>query len=164
MESWEDHPSRGGTTRLYISGDTTDAIAAIFAGSPLEVIAIDGGPGAASALKMAYAAWTKGTTALLIAIHALAISEDVHEVLLGEWRRSQPELLSRSGRGMSSAAAKAWRWIGEMDEIAATFGAAGLPDGFHRAAADVYRNLEQFKDDSNAPSGPELARHLLPNK
>lgn len=145
VESWEDHPSRGGTTRLYISGDTTDAIAAIFAGSPLEVIAIDGGPGAASALKMAYAAWTKGTTALLIAIHALAISEDVHEVLLGEWRRSQPELLSRSGRGMSSAAAKAWRWIGEMDEIAATFG----------AAADVYRNLEQFKDDSNAPSGTE---------
>jgi 3-hydroxyisobutyrate dehydrogenase-like beta-hydroxyacid dehydrogenase len=154
-------PQQAGTTRLYISGEAWETVADIFAGSPLEVIAMEGGPGAASALKMAYAAWSKGTTALLTAIHALAISEDVHEELLAEWRRSQPELLSRSGRGMSSAAAKAWRWIAEMEEIAATFAAAGLPDGFHLAAADVYRKLEQFKDDPNAPSGSELARYLL---
>jgi 3-hydroxyisobutyrate dehydrogenase-like beta-hydroxyacid dehydrogenase len=154
-------PQQTGTTRLCVSGDATETVADIFAGSPLEVIAIEGGPGAASALKMAYAAWSKGTTALLTAIHALAISEGVHEVLLAEWQRSQPELLNRSGRGMSSAAAKAWRWVGEMDEIAETFEAAGLPGGFHRAAADVYRKLEQFKDDANAPSGAELARYLL---
>jgi 3-hydroxyisobutyrate dehydrogenase-like beta-hydroxyacid dehydrogenase len=157
-------PQQTGTTRLYVSGEATETVADIFARSPLEVIVIGGGPGAASALKMAYAAWSKGTTALLTAIHALAISEGVHEVLLAEWQRSQPELLNRSGRGMSSAAAKAWRWIAELEEIAATFAAAGLPDGFHLAAADVYRKLEQFKDDANAPSGAELARHLLPSK
>jgi hypothetical protein len=38
-----------------------------------------------------------------------------------------------------SAAAKGWRWSGEMEEIADTFAAAGEPDGFHRAAAEVYR-------------------------
>jgi 3-hydroxyisobutyrate dehydrogenase-like beta-hydroxyacid dehydrogenase len=155
-------PRQAGTTRLYISGTATEKVAELFAGSSLEVVAIEGGPGAASALKMAYAAWSKGTTALLTAIHALALSEGVHEELIAEWRRSQPELLNRSGRGMSSAAAKAWRWIAEMEEIAATFSAAGLPDGFHMAAADVYRKLEQFKDDANAPGGSELARHLLP--
>ena len=157
-------PKQPGTTRLYVSGDATKTVEDVFAGSPLEVIAIEGGPGAASAIKMAYAAWSKGTTALLTAIHALAISEDVHDELLAEWQRSQSELLSRSGRGMSSAAAKAWRWVAEMEEIAATFAAAGLPDGFHLAAADVYRKLEQFKDDADAPNGAELARHLLPGK
>jgi saccharopine dehydrogenase-like NADP-dependent oxidoreductase len=37
------------------------------------------------------------------------------------------------------AASKGWRWIAEMEEIAATFAAVGVPDGFHRAAAEVYR-------------------------
>jgi hypothetical protein len=39
-----------------------------------------------------------------------------------------------------SADAKGWRWVGEMEEIADTFAAAGQPDGFHRAAAQVYRD------------------------
>jgi hypothetical protein len=85
----------------------------------------------------------------------------VHDALMAEWRRSQPELLVRSDRGLPGAAAKAWRWVGEMEEIAATFASAGLPDGFHLAAAEVYRHLEQFKDDPDAPGGAELARHLL---
>ena len=117
----------------------------------------------ASALKMAYAGWTKGTSALLADIIALALAEGVHESLVMEWERSQPGLLQRSERGLPSAAAKAWRFVGEMEEIAATFEANGLPDGFHRAAADVYRRLEQFKDDPNAPGGAELAKHLLPD-
>jgi hypothetical protein len=110
---------------------------------------------------MAYAAWTKGTTALLSAVHALALREGVHDALIAEWRQSQPELLARSDRGMSSAAAKAWRWVGEMEEIAAAFEAAELPGGFHHAAAEIYRRLEQFKDDDSAPGGAELARHLF---
>ena len=34
-----------------------------------------------------------------------------------------------------SAAGKGWRWVGEMEEIAAAFAADGLPPGFHEAAA-----------------------------
>ena len=49
-----------------------------------------------------------------------------------------------------------------MAEIAKTFGDRGLPDGFHLAAAEVYRRLERFKDDPDAPGGAELAQHLLP--
>jgi len=151
-----------GTTRLYLSGDQAPFVAQFLDKGNLEVICIEGGAGAASALKMAYAAWTKGTSALLADIHALALAEGVHEPLMAEWQRSQPELLARSDRGLASAAAKAWRFAGEMDEIAATFAADGLPDGFHRAAADVYRRLAGFKDDPDAPGGAELAQHLLP--
>ena len=94
---------------------------------------------AASALKMAYASWTKGSAALLLAARALARAEGVEEALLAEWGISQPGLAERSARAAGSAAAKGWRWVAEMEEIAAAMAAAGLPDGFHQAAAEVYR-------------------------
>jgi 3-hydroxyisobutyrate dehydrogenase-like beta-hydroxyacid dehydrogenase len=61
-------PARPGTTRLYLSGPEAGPVGALFAGTTLEAIALDGPPGAASALKMAYAAWTKGSAALLLAV------------------------------------------------------------------------------------------------
>jgi hypothetical protein len=88
---------------------------------------------------MAYASWTKGSTALLLAARALARAEAVEEALLAEWGTSGPGLAERSARAAGSAAAKGWRWVAEMEEIAAAMAAAGLPDGFHRAAADIYR-------------------------
>src|SRR5262245_30048821 len=63
---------RAGTTRLFLAGDQAERVARIFSGSPLDAIALAAPPPAASALKMAYAAYTKGTTALLLAIRALA--------------------------------------------------------------------------------------------
>jgi hypothetical protein len=95
---------------------------------------------------MAYAAWTKGTSALLLAVNALAEHEAVGVALDAEWAISQPGLADRSRTTAASVAGKAWRFAGEMDEIAQTFGDADLPDGFHRAAADVYRRLAGFKD------------------
>jgi hypothetical protein len=52
---------------------------------------------------------------------------------------SQPALAGRLAGAADSAAKKGWRWIAEMEEIAATMGAAGLPAGFHEAAAEIYR-------------------------
>ena len=153
-------PTRPGTTRLYLSGAEAQRAARMLAGGPLEVVVLDAPVGAASALKMAYAAWTKGTAALLVTIEALALAEGVHGALLQEWARSQPALLDRSA-GLGGAAAKAWRWIGEMQEIAATFEAAGLPSGVPAAAEEIYRALAPFKDDADAPGGADLARFLL---
>jgi hypothetical protein len=90
---------------------------------------------------MAYAAWTKGTAALILAIRALAHAEGVEETLLSEWEQSQPTLAGRSYSAAQSAAAKGWRWVAEMEEIAATMAAAGLPPGFHRAAAAIYNRV-----------------------
>ena len=91
----------------------------------------------ASALKMAYAAWTKGSAALIIAAHQLAEALGVEDALDEEWRAAG--LTERHDAALRAADEKGWRWVGEMEEIAATFAAAGLPDGFHRAAAEVYR-------------------------
>jgi 3-hydroxyisobutyrate dehydrogenase-like beta-hydroxyacid dehydrogenase len=153
-------PRSAGTTRLYLSGREAKRVAALFEGSALEAIAISDAPGAASALKMVYAAVTKGTSALLMAVRALAASEGVDEALLGEWARSQPDLPKRSEAAARDNARKAWRFVGEMDEIAATFEAAGLPGGFHQAAAEIYRRLAGYKDAAAPPTMADLVEPL----
>jgi hypothetical protein len=57
--------------------------------------------------------------------------------------------------------AKAWRFAGEMDEIAGTFESAGLPDGFHAAAGEVYRRLEHFKGAEEFPELDDVLKTLL---
>lgn len=152
-------PRPGGRTRLYLAGDGAAEVATLFAGSPLHTVVLDAGVGAASVMKMCYAAWTKGATALLADIRALAGSAGVEDALLDEWRWSLPETVQRSEQA-STQARKAWRWIGEMEEIADSFRAAGLPDGFHRAAADVYRRLGHFKDTDTPPGMRAVAAAL----
>ncbi|MQA82872.1 MAG: DUF1932 domain-containing protein [Streptosporangiales bacterium] len=133
-------PTRRGTTRLYLSGPAAEGVHDLFTGTALEVRIVGAKLGAASAVKASYAAWTKGSAALLLATWALARSEGVEQALADEWELSQPALTDRLASAERSAATKGWRWIGEMEEIASAMRAAGLPDGFHRAAADVYRN------------------------
>jgi len=139
-------PVAPGFIRLYLSGPRAGEVCELFDSSPVDARVVDRegwsgaeAVGAASAVKMAYASWTKGTAALLLAARALARAEGVEETLLAEWGISQPGLDERSARAAGSAAAKGWRWIAEMEEIAATMAAAGLPEGFHQAAAEVYR-------------------------
>jgi len=132
---------RAGSTRLYLAGPRAGEVRDLFTGTGLDARVIGTGAGsvAASAVKMAYAGWTKGTAALLLTVRALAQAEGVEDTLLEEWALSQPELAGRSASAARSAEAKGWRWTGEMTEIAASMAAAGLPDGFHQAAADIFR-------------------------
>jgi 3-hydroxyisobutyrate dehydrogenase-like beta-hydroxyacid dehydrogenase len=132
-------PYEAGTTRLYLSGEEADEVAALFAGTNVDARVISDVPGTASALKLAYAGWTKGSAALLLAVGALARAEGVEDVLLAEWRLSQPQLEERSEAAGRSALRKGWRWIGEMEEIARSMSARDLPAGFHEAAAEIFR-------------------------
>jgi len=155
-------PHQPGTTRLFLAGADAPAIAALFEGARLECPVLPSPPGAASAVKMCYAAWTKGATALLTAIRTLALYEGVEGALLEEWDKSQPGTVRRS-EAITRDARKAWRWVGEMEEIAATFENARLPGGFHHAAAALYRQLEGFRH-ADAPVSlhdilEELIRH-----
>jgi 3-hydroxyisobutyrate dehydrogenase-like beta-hydroxyacid dehydrogenase len=154
-------PRRPGVCRLYLAGPEAARMASLFTAGPLEPIVLDGPPGAASALKMAYASWTKGTSALLMAVRALAAAEGVDEALLAEWARSLPDLPPRSEAAVKANAGKAWRFVGEMEEIAATWAAAGLPDGFHRAAGEIFARLERYKDAPTPPSVGDAAKALL---
>ena len=152
-------PTQSGRSRMFLSGPAREQVALLFEGSNMQAVPLDGPVGAASALKACYAAWTKGATALLTAIRALARHEGVEPALLEEWQRSQPDLPKRS-EVVTAQARKAWRWVGEMEEIAAGFRAAGLPEGFHLAAGEIYRHLERFKDAGEAPSLDEVLAAL----
>jgi len=124
-------PRSAGTTRLYLSGAEAATVAALFADTIIDArIVAD-----ASAMKMVYASWTKGSQALLLSARATARELGVETELLAEWEDLglNPEGAERARR------TKGWRWVGEMEQIADTFAAAGQPDGFHRAAADVFR-------------------------
>ena len=123
-------PDEPGTT-LYLSGSGAASVAVLFVGTNLEARVVAD----ASAIKMAYAAWSKGSAAMLLAIRDVARHFGIED----EWARAAPELAGRVPRAERSAATKGWRWEGEMEEIADTFAAAGQPDGFHRAAARVFR-------------------------
>jgi hypothetical protein len=124
-------PDEPGTT-LYLSGSGAASVAVLFVGTNLEPRVVAD----ASAIKMTYAAWSKGSAAMLLAIRDVVRHFGVEE----EWALAAPELAKRLPRAEHAAATKGWRWSGEMEEIADTFAAAGQPDGFHRAAARVYRS------------------------
>jgi 3-hydroxyisobutyrate dehydrogenase-like beta-hydroxyacid dehydrogenase len=153
-------PREAGATRLYLAGPRAGEVAGLFKGTALEAVVMPGEVGTASALKVAYAAWTKGSSALLIAVRALAIHEGVDGALRAEWERSQPGLGARSESAVGANARKAWRFVGEMEEIAATFTAAGLPAGFHEACAAIYGRLDRYKDAAVAPTVAEVAAAL----
>ncbi len=154
-------PVAPGASRLYLSGEDDAAVRAVhdlFAATALEPRIIAGPSTAASAVKMTYAAWTKGSSALLLATRALAQAEGVEEALLAEWAQSQPQLIGQVERSARAAVTKGWRWTGEMEEIAQTMASAGLPDGFHEAAAEIFRRTPRLGDRA---SGKEAVSAVL---
>jgi 3-hydroxyisobutyrate dehydrogenase-like beta-hydroxyacid dehydrogenase len=150
-----------GTTWLHLSGRQADRAAALFAGGPLQTAVIGEQIGQASALKMCYAGYTKGAAALLAAVLAAAESLDVRQELEEQWARDGSGLAELAPQRVRRVTAKAWRFAGEMDEIAATLSQAGLPDGFHAAAADLYRRMAGFKGRAEPPDLDEVLAALI---
>ena len=147
------HPAwQPGTTWLYLSGTSAEKVAACGTAGPLHCEVIGAEIGQASALKMCYAALSKGTTALLCAILATADELGVREELCRHWDRDSAGMGEKREMAVRGVTAKAWRFVGEMHEIAATFEAAGQPAGFHRTAAELYELLAHLKDGPH-PTG-----------
>jgi 3-hydroxyisobutyrate dehydrogenase-like beta-hydroxyacid dehydrogenase len=145
------------STWLYLAGEDAQSVSDWFSAGPLETNVIGNSIGKASALKMCFAAYSKGTTALLCAVLAASEALDVRKELEQQWSRDESGFAKEALERVTRVTAKAWRFAGEMDEIAATFRAAGLPGEFHAAAADVYRRMADFKD---APTLPTLEQVL----
>jgi hypothetical protein len=110
---------------------------------------------------MCYAAYTKGTTALLAAVLATSEALGVREDLYRQWDRDEKGFSEQVNRRVARVTAKAWRFEGEMHEIASTFREAGLPDGFHLSAAEVYRRMANFKDAAETPPLEDVLKALL---
>lgn len=148
-------------TWLYLSGKDAKKIAGCFIKGPLETKIIGDEIGRASAIKMCYAAYSKGTTALLAAILAAAEAYGVRDELDQQWDMDDSSFSDQANRRATRVTAKAWRFEGEMREIASTFQEAGLPDGFHEAAAEIYHRMAGFKDSSETPQLDDVLQALL---
>ena len=138
-------PWQPGTSRLYLAGEAAPRVAALFAAGPVTPVAIDRPAGSSSALKMAYGSVQKGLTALQALSLSMADGYGVEDLLATEWDRGSPGTTDDIRRRIGVAGPKAWRWVGEMQEIADTAAAAGLPEGFHRAAAEVFERWRSHK-------------------
>lgn len=149
------------TTRFYLSGKSAGKVADLFDGSVTNAIVIGDEIGRASALKMVFAAETKGFTALLCAIQATAEKLGVREDLANEWAMRDPDSVESTQNRVRTVTAKAWRFSGEMQEIADTFGMAGLPNGFFLGALDVYERIGHFKGADETPELMDVLQALI---
>ena len=125
------------STRFYASGRDAAAFARL-GEFGLDVRVVGDQPGQASAVKMCYAALTKGTTALMTQLSIAAERLGVTEALRAEFAQSQPAMLERMQRAVGEMVPKAHRWVGEMEEIARTFEACGLTPRTFEGAAELY--------------------------
>jgi 3-hydroxyisobutyrate dehydrogenase-like beta-hydroxyacid dehydrogenase len=113
---------------------------------------VDGGVGAASALKMSYGGITKGLTAVGSAMLLAATRAGVAEALHAELAASQPNLLAYFQRSVPDMFGKAYRWVAEMEEIA-HFTGGGPSREMYEAIAAHYRRLA----DDNAGDKADIA-------
>jgi 3-hydroxyisobutyrate dehydrogenase-like beta-hydroxyacid dehydrogenase len=129
-----------GHTVLWLSGPAAGEVAALFAGSPFAARVLGAEPGAASALKACFALQSTALPAIWLEMAAAARGYGVEEELREELRRTGVDH-ARAVDAAAGAEPRARRWAGEMDEAADAVSALGLPDGFGRAAAEIYRRL-----------------------
>jgi putative dehydrogenase len=120
--------------RLYASGPAAAALA-VLRERGVDLRPIEGGIGAASALKMSYAGITKGLTALGSAMALGATRAGAAAALRAELAASQPDLLRYLDRAVPEMFAKAWRWVAEMEEIADFLGPIPAAPIYHGAAS-----------------------------
>jgi 3-hydroxyisobutyrate dehydrogenase-like beta-hydroxyacid dehydrogenase len=149
------------STWLYLSGIHAKDIASLFSMGPLETKVIGNEIGKASALKMCYAAYSKGTTALLATILAAAETLGIRENLYEQWDRDDQGFSGKVDQRITRVTAKAWRFEGEMREIASTLQDAGLPNGFHESAAEIYHRMADFKNSITTPPLQEVMKSLI---
>ena len=131
-------PAKSAAPRFYVSGPHHPVMLELD-GQGIQVKPLGNVVGRASAIKMCYASMTKGTWALYIALLTAAESLGLSDELKAEFAFSQPQVLKTMESRLASVPAKAGRWVGEMEEIAATFASQGVTPHFHQGAAEMYR-------------------------
>ena len=143
-------PTKGDTPRFYVSGPDASLVMELD-GRGIIVKAIGNKVGQASGIKMCYAALTKGTNTLHVALLTAASRMGLTDDLRKEFEFSQKSHLAAMEKGISRLPANAHRWIGEMEEIAATFENLGVTPNFHKGAAEIYKMLNSTPFAKESP-------------
>jgi len=152
-------PGRGTPPRFYVSG-VHSGIMSELDGKGIEVRNIGDTVGRASGIKMCYAAMTKGTSALHLALLSAAEAMGLSDELANELSESQPEVLRRMQDQLPGLPSKSYRWIGEMQEIAETFDHSGVTPAFHQGAAEIFRLLSETPLARETPENIDRSRTL----
>ncbi len=152
-------PARGAVPRIYTSGPRAGLMDELD-GEGIAVKNLGPSIGRASGIKMCYASMTKGTNALRVAMLTAAQSLGLYDELIEELAYSQGEALSAMESGIPGLPANSGRWIGEMEEIAETFAAAGVTPGFHQGAAEIFRLLASTSFADESPEAIDRSRTL----
>jgi 3-hydroxyisobutyrate dehydrogenase-like beta-hydroxyacid dehydrogenase len=144
---------------LYLSGEWADiqTVGYLFTGTQVEPVALDGGLGTASALKMAYSSYQKGARVLAAVAHALAARHGVTEHLVTEAAHSSESPLAQPDQ-ITDVAARAWRWAPELHEIADTLQADELPADLALSVANLLFRWHDDKDNEKLDLQTVLAR------
>jgi 3-hydroxyisobutyrate dehydrogenase-like beta-hydroxyacid dehydrogenase len=146
-------PSDRPGARLYLSGPQAGTIAALGWAGQIEAVVLDERVGSASALKMCTGSVYKGLTALVTQAMRTAGAYGVLKPVIDDLERNQ---LAQTG-GVARSATKAWRFVAEMREVAATQEAAGLPPELFATIAAIFENVA---GTALAQGDPEHAREL----
>lgn len=154
-------PTKSGTTWLYLSGPKAADVATWFNGGLIAPELLNDEIGAASGLKMCFAASTKGYNALLTAIMGAAEELGVRDALENQWDRYWPDFAEqKKAAAVGVAYNKAWRFAGEMDEMAMTWEDAGVPNEFFVGAAEVYRRIGHLRESDSEQTIEEVLKEV----
>ncbi|MCH7786439.1 MAG: NAD(P)-dependent oxidoreductase [Chloroflexi bacterium] len=146
-------------TRFYVSGAHSSFMSELDCDG-VTVRPLGDAIGRASGIKMCYAAMTKGTSALYLALLSAAEAMGLSDELAAEFKSSQSDTYKRMEGGLPSLPSKAFRWVGEMEEIASTFEHLGVTPFFHRGAAEMYRLLSETPFAQETPETIDENRTL----
>lgn len=156
-------PGQGAPPRFYVSGIHAEVMLPLD-GKGIVVKSLGETIGRASGIKMCYAALTKGTSTLQVALLTAAESMGLTEELRQELAYSQAAALQSMESTIPRLPSNAHRWVGEMEEIASTFAQVGVTSHFHLGAAAIYRLLQatSFAHESPETIDPDrtLARTI----
>jgi 3-hydroxyisobutyrate dehydrogenase-like beta-hydroxyacid dehydrogenase len=160
-------PRKGARQSFYVSGPHAKVMNRI--NSEQIVVRVAGDKlGDASAVKMCYAALTKGSIALGTELLIAARKLGVDQVLEAEFKRTQAELYESTLSRSAGMPFKAYRWVPEMNEIAKTFEGVGLTPRILQGAADLFSQIASTPQGKESPeeartrrrSGSEVIRGL----
>lgn len=152
-------PGKSPETRFHVSGPDTAPMQELH-GKGISIFPMGPEIGRASALKMVYAGLTKGTWTLHTALLLGAWKMGVYDELIVEYENSQSTALKAMRDRVPRLPTDAGRWVGEMEEIAASLAEVGVPSGFHQAAAEVFRVIDRTPLSSETRETVDLTRTL----
>ena len=143
-------PRKGAKQRFYVSGPDAHLMQRIHS-EQINVKVAGEKIGDASAVKMCYAALTKGSIALGTELLIAARKLGVDQVLEAEFKGSQADMHASVLSRAAGMPFKAYRWVPEMNEIAKTFEGAGLTPKMFQGISDLYAQIAVTPQGKESP-------------